>query len=149
MSGRCKKLTVPEAISLVAHEVCKLREQKEKEFEWFKSHAGLATKQDLREMETRMAKTAAELTVDVRLAIAEVKETRAIVVKVGEETGKTLEAVAALNQTILALQKQIEGGATTEELTAAVAELVTEAAATKVQAKATDDLVPDPVVPPA
>lgn len=42
------KLT--EAISSLAHEICALRGERKNEFDWLKSHAGLATKQDLKEL---------------------------------------------------------------------------------------------------
>lgn len=42
------------AISLLTSELHALREQTKTEFDWFKSHAGLATKQDLKETETKI-----------------------------------------------------------------------------------------------
>lgn len=52
------KLT--EAISSLAHEICALRGERKNEFDWLKSHAGLATKQDLREMENRIMSALSE-----------------------------------------------------------------------------------------
>ena len=43
-----------ESISSLAFELRELNELKRAEFEWFKSHHGLATKQDLKEMEHKI-----------------------------------------------------------------------------------------------
>lgn len=92
-------------------------------------------------------KTVAQLTVEVQALTAESKKTAEVVVKVGGETGKTLEQVNALNEKILELQKQIADGVDITGLETAIGELATQSAATLAQAQATDDLIPDPVPP--
>jgi len=47
-------LKLIEAISLLTHEIKVSREQKCTEFEWFKSHHGLATKNDLKDTENKI-----------------------------------------------------------------------------------------------
>lgn len=49
------------AVLLLASQVNGLVEQRKIEFDWLKSHAGLATKQDLKEMEKRIVMTQKEL----------------------------------------------------------------------------------------
>lgn len=43
-----------EAVSLLTCEICALREQRVEEFNWFKAHVQLATKEDLKDAERRI-----------------------------------------------------------------------------------------------
>ena len=43
-----------ESVLAIVHELREGREQRKNEFDWLRSHAGLATKQDLEQMERRM-----------------------------------------------------------------------------------------------
>lgn len=153
MKALCKKLTIPEAISegfsLVAHELCKLREQKEKEFEWYKSHHGLATKQDLEKMETRIMASQAELAAQLKTITAEAKTTKEVLQKVSNESSASLEKITALDAKVKELTDIInQGGEITPELQASFDELKVASGEALAAATAVDDLVPDPTEPP-
>ena len=120
-------------LSLLVHELRELRELKKQEFEWFKSHAGLATKQDLKEMEKRMAMTSQQLETLLNNQTTQIG-------KVAKEQSDRFDALTAK---IKELQDLIDaGGAITPEI---------EAAATNVQT-ALDNLdasIPDAPPTPA
>lgn len=122
-------------ISLVAHEVCRLREQMEKEFEWRKSHHGLATKQDLREMETRIMASQAELTADLKAVLVQQQKTSGEIATLQASVDAQTVKIAELEALVAA------GGTISQELIDAVA-------AVKAQAQIIDDQIPDVVPPP-
>lgn len=148
MKSPCKKLTVPESISLVAEQVRLLREQMEKEFEWRKSHHGLATKQDLKETENRIMANQAELAAELKVLTAESKETKAVLQKVSTESSASLEKITVLDAKVQELTDIINaGGAITPELQEAFSELKVASGEALAAAKAVDDLVPEPPQP--
>lgn len=49
-----------DALSLLTQELCELRQLKQNEFEWFKSHFKFATKDDLKEMEVHLTEAIAK-----------------------------------------------------------------------------------------
>ncbi len=91
--------------------------------EWLKSHANLATKHDLVEMEKRIVMTQTE-------SAQAIKDITAQIQKIGGETAKTLQKVTDLEALIAA------GGDATPEVVQALAEA-------KAAAQAADDLTPD------
>lgn len=97
--------------------------------ELFKSSSNIATKNDLKEMENRMAKTQAEIASDLRNAIV-------IVNKIGTETSKSLDLIKTLQATVA-------------NQTDASQELQDAADALETQLTVVDNLVPDaqPVPP--
>lgn len=140
---------ITDGFSLVAREACLLREQKEKEFEWFKSHHGLATKQDLKEMENRIMASQAELAAELKTLTAEAKQTKEVLQKVSNESSASLEKITALDAKVQELTDQInQGGTITPELQEAFNELKTASGEALAAAQSVDNLVPDPTTPP-
>jgi len=120
----------PTKISQLIVAVRQLIEVQTNGLEWFKSHHGLATKEDLKEMEKRIMKSVAELTADV-------KASNAKLTKLIADTAGVQPAVDALTAKIVELEDLVKvGDPVTQELVDAVAE-------TKALAQTVDDNVPE------
>lgn len=87
----CQSERLAESISMLACAVREHTEHCKNEFEWYKSHTGFATKNDLLNLENRMAIKVSE----IKTAVAEIKANNA-------------EAYAELGTRIADLQKQID-----------------------------------------
>ena len=74
-----------EAISCLTNAVNALVEQRKLEFDWLKSHAGLATKHDLKEMEKRIMATQAEVVEELKLLKDQGAKIKAEVISAKEE----------------------------------------------------------------
>lgn len=124
-----------EAICHLASAINASREQGEKEFCWFKSTAGLVTKQDLAEMEGRIMATQAEV-------VAELQVLKGQAVKIKQEV---VDAKNELQETIKKLEAIIAAGNTGD----ATAELIAIKDELKAELQTIDDLHLDkPVEPP-
>lgn len=124
-----------EALCAIAHELRELRKQKHIEFDWFRSHLELATKNDLKEMEKRIMASQAELTADLKAVLAQQQKTSAEIATLQSSVDAQTVKIAELEALVA------QGGTITQELIDAVA-------AVKAQAQVIDDQIPD-VVPPA
>jgi hypothetical protein len=96
--------------------------------EWLKSHANLATKHDLKELELKIMASQAELA-------AQLKANTEQAAKIGAETQTLLDKIRDL------LEQLANQSGVTPELQAA-------ADALKAQLQVVDDLVPDAATPP-
>ncbi len=132
MSKRSEETEFLIAIHL---ELVALRRELTEGIAWLRSQAP-ATKQDLMEMEKRMAKTQAEIAADLRLVVDQLKKSQG-------EIGVVQTEVTALKTKIDEMQKIIDGMGN-----AATQELIDAADAVKAQAQVVDDAIPDPVSPP-
>ncbi len=132
MSKRSEETEFLIAIHL---ELVALRQELTEGIAWLKSRAP-ATKQDLAEMEKRMAKTQSEIAADLRLVVDQLKKSQG-------EIGVVQTEVTALKTKIDEMQKIIDGMGN-----AATQELIDAADAVKAQAQVVDDAIPDPVIPP-
>ncbi len=119
--------------------------------EWFKSHAGLATKNDLREMEKRLMATQSEIAAQLKQFATDLGAVNDGLQTANTEIAKVGTETDGLNQKIKDLTDAINsGGAVSQEVTDAVAALQTSVDAIKTSAaaagaavKAVDDKVPD------
>jgi len=121
------------ALSHVARELGGLREQKIIEFDWLKSHAGLATKIDLKELENRI--------------MSAIKTSGAAITAHLQRVDAGLTAIAAdiaqLKELIVTLQNS--PGPISAEDQATLDELETLAGSLATRAEALDALTPPPV----
>ena len=111
--------------------VCAIREvsvEIKAVLEWLRSHANIATKHDLRELEKTIMASQAELA-------AQLKANTEQAAKIGAETQTLLDKIRDL------LEQLANQSGVTPELQAA-------ADALKAQLQVVDDLVPDAVTPP-
>lgn len=123
------------AVLRVAHELCEFRKHQESEFEWFKSHYKLATKEDLKEMEKRIMANQAELAADLRAVLTQQQKTSVEIATLQASVDVQTTKIAELEALLAA------GGVITQELIDAVA-------AVKAQAQVIDDQIPDVLPPP-
>jgi hypothetical protein len=124
-----------EALSALVSAICAATEQKKEELAWIKSHAGLATKQDLKEMEKRLMANQVKNQTEL---IAELDRMRTQTEKVRVEQSKRFDDVL---RTIAELNAIIAAG----PLLAGVAE---KQLALAESLQAFDDVVLDPVGSP-
>lgn len=137
------------AVLRVATELCEFRKHQENEFEWFKSHHRLATKEDLKELEKHIMSAISTFAANQK-AFND-RQSAAIDAAVASITGLT-EDVASLNVKILELQNS-QGGVTPEDQVLiddlqAQGEAVAARAEALAAALATLDSQTPPVVPP-
>lgn len=124
-----------DALSDVVRAIDAHTKQRKTEFDWFKSHLALATKQDLKDMEKRIMATQAEILADLKAAIVSLKQ-------VNEDTKDAQASIDELKAKIVELEALIQaGGAITPEIAEAVAEV-------KALAQSADDNLPNRVVVP-
>jgi len=125
-------------------------EQRRTEFDWLKSHAGLATKQDLNEMERRiMSKLSEYLAKQAEFNARLQTATDSL----GESLGGLTDDVKTLNDKIAELQNSSGGVTPEDEKTIDQLESQGDALATKLDGvsaalKALNELTPPPPPPP-
>ncbi len=134
--------------------VCALRDisgELKSVLEWLKSHANLANKNDLMEMEKRIMATQSEIAVQLKQFATDLGAVNDGLQTATTEIAKVGTETDALNQKIKDLTDAINsGGAVSQDVTDAVAALQTSVDAIKTSAgaagaavKAVDDKVPD------
>lgn len=131
MFGEKSERDLVKAVTLLAQRIDQFNERQHNEFEWFRSHLKLATKDDLKEMESR---------IDMKLS-----EAKALIATAAKQS---TEAFSELSTRIADLQKQIQDlidGAGDPEVTdeAFLADLET----LKTNAQQLADIVPNPEPP--
>ncbi len=134
--------------------VCAVREisgELKAVLEWIKSHSGIVTKNDLKEMEKRFMATQTEIAAQLKQFAADLGAVNDGLQTATTEIAKVGTETDGLNQKIKDLTDAINsGGAVSQEVTDAVAALQTSVDAIKTSAgaagaavKAVDDKVPD------
>lgn len=118
------------AVVMLCHEQAAGRAQRKLEFEWFKSHLKLATKEDLEKATRQIMATQAEVTAKLNVANTRLE-------KLITDTATYQGTVDELKKQIVELQRLIDAGGTIGP------ELVEAANRTEQLAQQVDDNVPE------